>query len=130
LANDQLWKKGDPVAGTKRYPKKCQCARCGAKSRELSQHHILPKRHFLSSRAHPTPTIFLCKKCHAKLEDLIPMRLQEEEFYYQVVEEFLGVDRLRLMTLTRQRGWQIEIRGEVTVRLTRQDGVGLMIEPH
>lgn len=58
------------------------------------------------------------------------MRLQEEEFYYQVVEEFLGVDRLRLMTLTRQRGWQIEIRGEVTVRLTRQDGVGLMIEPH
>ncbi|MCX6713645.1 MAG: hypothetical protein NTV48_00880, partial [Candidatus Vogelbacteria bacterium] len=38
----------------------------------------------------------------------IPLeKVLDQRFYFKIVEDFLGIDELRLIMLTRQREWQI-----------------------
>ena len=65
-----------------------KCAKCGtkgAKGNHLTRHHILPRRWFESEL-----TVVLCRKCHDKLELLIPFPKQDTAFYHEVLSHFLG----------------------------------------
>jgi hypothetical protein len=57
-----------------------------------TKHHCLPKRHY--RRQKNTPILLLCRRCHDKLELMIPFNKQPKEFYYEVINTFLeGGDR-------------------------------------
>lgn len=62
------------------------CPKC-EKTKQLTEHHIKPKRHFGNGKGN-WEVILLCRKCHNELERLIPFDKQPEEFYYNIVISF------------------------------------------
>ena len=58
---------------------KCQEIKIG------TRHHLFPKRHFND------PTIlYLCRKCHDKIERMIPFRKKDKGVYIKITRQFLG----------------------------------------
>ena len=92
----------------KRFHKVGCCAKCNAQ-KNLTRHHILPKRHFVQAKKERPLRIILCRRCHDKLELLIPWEKMPERFYSDIVMDFLRIDELRLMMLTGQREFIIEL---------------------
>ncbi|MFA5736924.1 MAG: hypothetical protein WCX70_01315 [Candidatus Paceibacterota bacterium] len=75
--------------------KHSRCPGCH-KKRPLTRHHIFPRRHWQEiarnnrwSGHPPPPIILLCRKCHDKIEGLIPYEIQPYEFYWEITKEFL-----------------------------------------
>jgi len=56
----------------------------------MTEHHVLPVRHFGRMRKELSPVIYLCRECHNDLELLIPHQICKPDFYFQVVADFLG----------------------------------------
>jgi len=61
-----------------------RCKKCWSK-KHLTQHHVLPQRHFHGEG----PLVTLCRYCHDKIEKLIPFDLQPTKFYFDVVDSFM-----------------------------------------
>ena len=63
------------------------CPKC-KRPKKLTRHHVYPKRFFRKKR--PT-VLYLCRKCHDKLELQIPVYpKQERVFYLKTAIEFIG----------------------------------------
>jgi len=62
-----------------------ECPKCHQR-KQLTVHHILPKRFFRSDE-----TILICRECHDDLEMMIPVkeRLDEVKYYY-ILDAFLA----------------------------------------
>src|SRR3990167_7620575 len=50
--------------------------------RNITRHHILTRRHFGRGRV-----VLLCRRCHDKLERLIPLSEQPQEFYWRTLSK-------------------------------------------
>lgn len=68
--------------------------------RDLTAHHIYPKRFFGTPKN--SPILYLCRECHDEIEKLIP---RDEELpkreYLQIAREFLGNGWIRAFKNTR-----------------------------
>ena len=63
------------------------CPKC-LKCKPLTRHHILPKRFFNVPSS--IPILHLCRKCHDKIERLIPYhRKLNREDYIEIARNFL-----------------------------------------
>jgi len=63
------------------------CPKC-REHRRMTLHHIYPVRFF--GRKGNTLTFLLCRKCHDRLEDLIPQTKKlDEERYVRILLRFL-----------------------------------------
>ena len=78
--------------------RKRECPACGQK-KFLTRHHVFPKRHWPEmantnrwSGHPPPPIISICRKCHDKLEKLIPSEIQPFNFYWETTRFFLGLE--------------------------------------
>lgn len=55
---------------------------------QLTRHHIRPKRFYGKNT---DEILWICRTCHDNIELLIPREEKKDDnFYYQVVEIFLG----------------------------------------
>jgi len=62
-----------------------ECEKCGAK-KNLTKHHILPRRHFGVFGQ----KIDLCRRCHDELELRIPFKKLKQYEYYRILNNFLN----------------------------------------
>lgn len=68
-----------------------KCCSCNKHTRRLTRHHVLPQRHFEHSKDGDI-TLPACRKCHSKLEKLIPQRKVNIRFYFYVLIVF-GINK-------------------------------------
>lgn len=68
--------------------KKGVCPKCN-EIKQLTKHHIYPKRHFGKGRKN-NKTIRICRSCHDDIERLIPFDEQPIAFYPHIVSVFLS----------------------------------------
>jgi len=60
------------------------CPKC-KEEKDLTEHHIYPKKKFRGSQH----TILLCRECHDELEKLIPFQKMPKYMYRYILDKFL-----------------------------------------